>query len=104
MVESKKKEKKKKPLDTMSLKDFNNLVDLEQQERQSSVGEGERTERGGSGTGNCWDQQFQRSVGSQRPNLPERLVVSEEDGRDDWGQNARQMAECEDCHDTGVYG
>ena len=100
MVESKKKEKKKKPLDTMSLKDFNNLVDLEQQERQSSVGEGERTERGGSGTGNC----FQRSVGSQRPNLPERLVVSEEDGRDDWGQNARQMAECEDCHDTGVYG
>ena len=100
MVESKKKEKKKKPLNTMSLKYFNNLVDLEQQERQSSVGEGERTERGGSGTGNC----FQRSVGSQRPNLPERLVVSEEDGRDDWGQNARQMAECEDCHDTGVYG
>ena len=99
-MESKKKEKKKKPLDTMSLKDFNNLVDL----GQSSVGEGERTERGGSGTGNCWDQQFQRSVGSQRPNLPERLVVSEEDGRDDWGQNARQMAECEDCHDTGMYG
>ena len=81
----------------MSLKDLHNLFDLEQQERRSSVGEGERTERGGSGTGN-W------MVGSQRPNLPERLVVCEEDGRDDWGQNARQMAECEDFHDTGVYG
>ena len=76
------KSKKKKPQNTISLKDFHNLVDLEQQERQSSVGEGERTERGGSGTGNCWDQRFQRSVGSQRPNLPERLVDWKEGGRD----------------------
>ena len=95
--------KKKKPPKTISLKDFCNLVDLEQQERQSSVGEGERMERGGSGTGSCLDrkdQRFQRLVGSQRPNLPERLVDWEEDGRDYCGQ----MAECEDCHDTGLYG
>ena len=44
--------KKKKPQNTISLKDFCNLVDLEQQGRQSSVNEGERMEMGGSGTRN----------------------------------------------------